>query len=574
MTGTLHITDTGAGADSDAIVDLQSTTRGALIPRMTSTERDAIATPPEGLLIYNTTTDAVNYYTGAAWVAIGSSAGSAPADATYITQTANSGLSAEQALSSLATGLMQVTTATGVISSVTTSAGLAGLISDETGSGSLVFATSPTLTTSAVLSGSPFVFRPAADSTNALRITKTDGTTAVAIIDTTNNAVGWFGSSPVSSSGHFGNYNVTITSGSYNALNFAPIAAPGSASSAVISGGQMAAFSASGNAQNLTGSLRGMNASYVHQGTATLTAGFGVRVQNQNTSTGTVTSGYGLYVTTPVNSGGGTVTSAAAFTAEAQTAGSNNTYVLLGTGTIPSGSWGIYSTSANDNSLGGKLGLMGNFTPTEAFSLSGQAARTVWMERHTTSNTAGNNLTVQSGGATSAATDKSSGSLILATGLSTGNATPGVIRLQTNARSASSGTGDNAVVDSLRIGDSKVLTNNSATAVTNVTLASNTGAGGVMRYVIYVTDGTDFQIETGFVLYSAVNKGGAFTTTINEVSSQQALSSGTLATTWTITSANPAVITVNANSSLTPSTGYPRIKYSIDNLTDQAVAAA
>lgn len=74
-------------------------------------------------------------------------ASGAPTDATYITQTANGSLSAEQALSSLATGLVQVTTTTGVLSSVTTSAGIAALISDETGSGALVFATSPVLVT-------------------------------------------------------------------------------------------------------------------------------------------------------------------------------------------------------------------------------------------------------------------------------------------------------------------------------------------------------------------------------------------------------------------------------------------
>ena len=57
----------------------------------------------------------------------------APTGATYITQTADGTLSAEQALSLLATGLMQVTTTTGVISSVTTSAGIYSLISDESG---------------------------------------------------------------------------------------------------------------------------------------------------------------------------------------------------------------------------------------------------------------------------------------------------------------------------------------------------------------------------------------------------------------------------------------------------------
>ncbi len=48
-------------------------------------------------------------------------ASGAPTDATYITQTANGSLSAEQALSSLATGIVKVTTTTGVLS--TASAG-------------------------------------------------------------------------------------------------------------------------------------------------------------------------------------------------------------------------------------------------------------------------------------------------------------------------------------------------------------------------------------------------------------------------------------------------------------------
>jgi hypothetical protein len=44
--------------------------------------------------------------------------GGAPTDATYITQTANGTLSNEQALSSLSSGLMYVTTGTGVVSSI------------------------------------------------------------------------------------------------------------------------------------------------------------------------------------------------------------------------------------------------------------------------------------------------------------------------------------------------------------------------------------------------------------------------------------------------------------------------
>ena len=81
------------------------------------------------------------------WASVGGVSGVAPTDASYITQTADSTLSAEQALSSLSTGIMKVTTATGVVSSITDSAGIAGVLSDETGSGKVVFDTSPTLVT-------------------------------------------------------------------------------------------------------------------------------------------------------------------------------------------------------------------------------------------------------------------------------------------------------------------------------------------------------------------------------------------------------------------------------------------
>ena len=48
------------------------------------------------------------------------------------------------------------------------------------------------------------------------------------------------------------------------------------------------------------------------------------------------------------------------------------------------------------------------------------------MERHTTANTAGNTLTVQAGGATSGATDKAGGDLLLYPGVSTGSAESGI----------------------------------------------------------------------------------------------------------------------------------------------------
>lgn len=52
---------------SKAILDLTSTTKGLLLPRMTTTQRDAITSPDAGLIIYNTTSNKLNFYNGSAW---------------------------------------------------------------------------------------------------------------------------------------------------------------------------------------------------------------------------------------------------------------------------------------------------------------------------------------------------------------------------------------------------------------------------------------------------------------------------------------------------------------------------
>jgi hypothetical protein len=97
----------------------------------------------------------------------------------------------------------------------------------------------------------------------------------------------------------------------------------------------------------------------------------------------------------------------------------------------------------------GNLGI-GTTSPTNLVSLGGNAARSVWMERHTTTNTAGNNLTLQAGGATSAATDKSGGGLILSGGTATGTGTS-TISFQTATAQGSTNTTDNAPATKMTI---------------------------------------------------------------------------------------------------------------------------
>jgi len=54
--------------NSVALLDVSSTTAGFLPPRMTTVQRALILTPPNGLMLYNTTTDKLQVYAAGAWV--------------------------------------------------------------------------------------------------------------------------------------------------------------------------------------------------------------------------------------------------------------------------------------------------------------------------------------------------------------------------------------------------------------------------------------------------------------------------------------------------------------------------
>jgi len=59
---------------ASSILTIQSTEKGVLIPRMTDTQRDAIVSPAEGLIIYNLTTNKINFHNGSSWRAVDDSA--------------------------------------------------------------------------------------------------------------------------------------------------------------------------------------------------------------------------------------------------------------------------------------------------------------------------------------------------------------------------------------------------------------------------------------------------------------------------------------------------------------------
>lgn len=61
--GNMRMGSSSAAAHVSARLDVDSTTKGFLPPRMTEAQRDAIATPAAGLMIYNTTTNKLNVFT-------------------------------------------------------------------------------------------------------------------------------------------------------------------------------------------------------------------------------------------------------------------------------------------------------------------------------------------------------------------------------------------------------------------------------------------------------------------------------------------------------------------------------
>ncbi len=64
----VSITSDNSLPDASAMLDVKSTAKGMLVPRMTTVQRDAIATPATGLLVFVTDTNSFWYYNGTAWI--------------------------------------------------------------------------------------------------------------------------------------------------------------------------------------------------------------------------------------------------------------------------------------------------------------------------------------------------------------------------------------------------------------------------------------------------------------------------------------------------------------------------
>lgn len=113
-------------------------------------------------------------------------------------------------------------------------------------------------------------------------------------------------------------------------------------------------------------------------GTVTQATAFRAQVINNfgGTASGTVTAAYGVRIEDVVNAGGSvTVGAAAGLAIDDQTEGTDQTNALLGTTTIPSGTWSLYSASTADSYFTGNLAI-GATTVTGLLTLTQGTANT------------------------------------------------------------------------------------------------------------------------------------------------------------------------------------------------------
>ena len=67
ITAQVAVTPDGSAPHASAMLDVKSTDKGILVPRMSSVQRTAVASPAQGLLVYDLTTESFWFYTGATW---------------------------------------------------------------------------------------------------------------------------------------------------------------------------------------------------------------------------------------------------------------------------------------------------------------------------------------------------------------------------------------------------------------------------------------------------------------------------------------------------------------------------
>ena len=236
------------------------------------------------------------------------------------------------------------------------------------------------------------------------------------------------------------------------------------------------------------------------------------------------------------------------------------------TGT-PSPAGNVYINGGNGPTLGntflsfdpinGQVGNLAIFCGTTPYDITidGTTNRTVGMTvaAPTIGLPFGRPLTIQAGQPPSGSTDANAGDIFIATGQSSGTGTAAA-HIQCSMGSATSGTLLNAPTDRITLSGTIACTNGSPQGVIVIPfpdMSPPLGGSVFLTYTVTATDGTDIQVESGFIGFSVAKVGAThFVSPSLGPGLTQALSAGTLTTAWAYDTGSET-ITFTPTSSLT-----------------------
>ena len=385
--------------------------------------------------------------------------------------------------------------------------------------------------------------------------------------------------------------NIILTAGAGGAPMTNPLGQSGAGGFVEVFGGTGAAGLAS--AANGPGGPITIQAGFGAASTTTLTGGAGGALSLLCGNGGAGTTG------NPGGAGGSLIISAGQAGAGSTTAASGGSVTISGGDSSPTtgasspggnvfirGGHSIPNIGPNgnviigyDQAISGRLGTINLFTPTVAIpglNICIDGTQAFGMGLNNAVSGAGNNMLLAAGGAaSSSATDAAGGNLILAAGAPTGLG-DSTIRLKT-ALGTTSGTTVDAIVDRLTINGSRYPTNTVAFNVANipfpVSASPPVGGSVFLTYTVTVTDGTNIQLESGYVGFSVVKTGATYAQGVLGPTNVQAIGSGTLATVWGFNVVTNDVF-VTVTSSLTPTAGTGiNLAVTLDNNSTLAVTA-
>ena len=219
-----------ANPDASAILDLTSSNKGFLVPRMPSAQRTTIAGPAKGLMVYDTDSNCTFFYTGSAWQNMCVSTGGGKIDSVYyssngtITVVDGNGASKTTTLSGwLTTGNQGTSAATNFVGT--------------TDAQDLVVKSNNTEVMRATTSGSVGINQPAPNAGAVLDVTSTNKgvliprtkvalitapTLGLMIFDTDSNCFCYYGAAGWKNlCGSTNAWQLTGNSGTSSAVNFA-----------------------------------------------------------------------------------------------------------------------------------------------------------------------------------------------------------------------------------------------------------------------------------------------------------------------------------------------------------------